>query len=327
MDRTPPIISIVPGYKGYRDKENRRDSDKRIREAVAERLGQAAARVERVATDLANKREIMAVASVDAGAKAVRHLQNQIATATYGYGGLWGDRPIDSAALDQIAQFDADLLTQVDALDVSISQVESATDLTAREAALLSLRSATDALQSRFDERKHVVETGAPSAPSTATAPLTGGPGESTKPLPPAAFNLDMGDQLVIRGQQAAVTAKIDVTGDQPMRLFRIGANPARWLIVNERFVADTTAAEIVPSGTGATANGEALVLHGGGSGIATMTGLGALPDQQPATFQVYGGASAQGAFALTLSWGTTGLSLVGRGVPIDDIEIPEQMI
>ncbi len=315
-------MSSVPGYNGYRDKENRRESDKRIREHIAARLGQLAVQVERVGADLADKRDIMAVGPVDAAAKSIRFLQNQIATATYGYGGLNSDRDVDANALDQISQFDSDLLERVETLSPIVAQLSAATDQAGRESALDAIHNGVDGIQTRFDERTNVVQTGRPSAPSSATSPLTVLEPESTKPLPPPAFNLKKGDALAVGGANFLVDAVIDIEGDQPMRLFRIDVAPERWLIVNERFAADTTAGAITESGDGATANGEALTPHGRGTATATVSGLGGSSGKQSVSYRVYGGATANGLFAMGLTWPAASLTLVGRGIHVDDIEI-----
>jgi hypothetical protein len=92
LDRITDKLSSIPGYDAYRDKENRRETDRRVRERIAADLGSFAERIERIATDLANRREISAVGPVDSAAKSLRHVQNLVSTATYGYGGIFSDR-------------------------------------------------------------------------------------------------------------------------------------------------------------------------------------------------------------------------------------------
>jgi hypothetical protein len=145
---------------------------------------------------------------------------------------------------------------------------------------------------------------------------------ESTKPLPPAAFNLKKGDALAIGGKNYLVDAVIDIDGNQPMRAFRIDVAPDRWLVVNERFVADTVVGEIVETADGATANGQPLVAHGKGTATATVSGLGGSSGRQSVSFQAYGGTRDDGAFAIRLTWLSVTLSLVGAGIHPDDIEL-----
>lgn len=322
MDRITNLLSSIPGYDAYRDKENRRETDRRVRERLSARLGDLARDIESVAADLANRREIQAVGPVDSIAKQARHIQNQVVTATYGYGGLYSDRNVDAAALDQLNQFDNDLLNRVEGLAPTVAGLTTATTPAERETALSSLRSALDEFQTRFDERSFVVETGRPSTPSLSTSPLTVLENEATKPLMPAAFGMQKGDALSFEGGNFIVDATIDISGEQPMKLFRIDVAPERWLLANERFAADLKRGEFTAAGDAVVVDGQTLAQHGSGSAPSTVTGLSGTSGTQTVTYHVYGGESNSGLLALTLQWPAATLRLVGRGISLDDIEV-----
>src|SRR5688572_1090798 len=97
LDRITDKLSSIPGYDAYRDKENRRETDRRIRDRISAELGSYAERIERIGTALADQREIAAVGQVDMAATSLRHAQNLVSTATYGYGGILSDRNVDEA--------------------------------------------------------------------------------------------------------------------------------------------------------------------------------------------------------------------------------------
>jgi hypothetical protein len=322
MDRITNILSSIPGYDGYRDKENRRETDKRVRDRISDQLGQLAGQIEQVATNLANKRDVQAVGPVDAIAKEVRHLQNQVSTATYGYGGIYSDRNVDALALDQLNQFDAELLTRVESLAEPIGKLSSSADAPARDSAIAEIRAALATVQQRFDERAYVVETGRPTTPAAATSPLTVLEQDTTKPLKPAALGLQQGYALAFGGENFIVDAVIDVEGKQPMRLFRIDVAPERWLLANERFGAVLSPADFAESGDTVVVDGQTLSLHGSGSAPSRVTGLGGRSGQQSVAYRVYGGATENGPLALTLTWPSADLRLVGRGIALEDIEV-----
>jgi hypothetical protein len=322
MDRVTNILTSIPGYDGYRDKENRRETDKRVRDRISTRLGDLARGIELVATDLANKRDIQAVGPVDSAAKSVRHLQNLVSTATYGYGGLYSDRNVDEVALEQLNQFDADLLTRVEALAPLVEQLGAATDAAGREAALGATRTAVSQLQTRFEARSSVVETGRPTMPAASTSPLTVLEQESTKPLTPAVLTLEQGHALSIGGTNFIVDAVIDIGGTQPMRLYRIDVAPERWLLANERFAAMLSPGQFSDQGQEVEVDGQSLTSHGSGSAPSTVTGLSGKSGQQTVTYRVYGGATESGPLALTLTWPAAEMRLVGRGMALDDIEV-----
>jgi hypothetical protein len=322
MDRINNLLNRVPGYSGYRDKENRRDSDKRVRDRIVSSLEPNIARIESIAADLANRREIMSVGPVDTVAKSARHLQDQIRTATYGYGGIGSDRHIDATALDQLVQFDTDLLAKTDSLGPLIDALATTTDDAGRLPALSAITAALTALRAEYDERAYVIETGRPSTQSTPTSPLNVLETDGTKPLPRPAMKLKKGDAISIAGANFIIDASIVLEGPQPSRILRIDIAPERWLIVNERFAADTTRAAVTIGPSGATVGGQTLTAHGSGSAEVEVTGLGGTSNRQTAQFQIFGGDSLAGPIAFVLTWPTTSLQLAGQGLALDDIEI-----
>jgi hypothetical protein len=322
MDRITNLLESIPGYDGYRDKENRRETDRRVREQIGRRLGDLAREVELVAANLATQRQIDSVGPVDGLAKSIRHLQDLVQTATYGYGGLYSDRDVDATALDQLNAFDNDLLNKVEALHPLIESLRSASSTSARQSEMAEIESAVTAVKSRFEERSFVVETGRPSTPSTTTSPLTVLEGDDRQAGRKVPYELQPGDALSVGGENFIVDSRIAVEGNQPMRLYRISTGQDRWLLVNPRFGADLKLLEAMPSGDEITVDGQALRLHGSGTGPAEVTGANGQTREQAVTWRVYGGESATGPLALTLEWPAESLSLAGSGIALDDIEV-----
>ena len=322
MERIDSLLNRVPGYAGYRDKENRRDTDKRVRESIVAALNGPISRIESSAADLANRREIMSVGPVDTVAKSARHLQDQIRVATYGYGGIGSDRTVDAAAIDQLVEFDRDLLARVDTLNPLIDALAAATDDPSRMTALGGISSALASLQSTFDERQFVIETGRPSTRSAPTSPLGVLETDGTKPLPAPALQLKKGDALAVGGANFIIDAVVELKGASPTKLLRIDVGPERWLVVNQRFGADTVRKDVAVTGATATVDGQTLNVHGGGSAETDVTGLGGSDSGQTASYQVFGGDSVNGPVAIVVTWPSAKLSLSGVGLDLAEIEI-----
>jgi hypothetical protein len=66
-------LDRVPGYRGYRLKEERRDADRRVREAVAAAYAEQLARVELIGRDLANARRLGEIGADERASQAIRH--------------------------------------------------------------------------------------------------------------------------------------------------------------------------------------------------------------------------------------------------------------
>jgi phage shock protein A len=228
--RVREALDRIPGYRGYRLKEERRDADRRVRAAVADAYATELTRIERIGRDLANARRLGEIAAVERASQAIRHYIDRVRSVTPGYGGLFGDRDIDGVALDQLRLFDEGLLVGVEEIRPAIDRLEQAF------AAGEPLAPAADELArtieeqlTRLDRRNDVIETGRALSHDSVVAAL--------KPLseimPPEVFSAQSGDAISILGDDFLVSGKIDVDG-RPLsfRLFRIARDPEEWLMV-----------------------------------------------------------------------------------------------
>jgi hypothetical protein len=320
------LLDRVPGYRGYRAKEDRRDADRRVREHVAAAFAAQGDRVERVAADLANRRRLDEIGPVDALARDLRHLVDRIGTATYGYGGLWSDRDVDDAALDQLRQFDEGLLSGVEELDQPLADLEAA--LAAGGDLSAPTRAAADvvrAVHARFDLRHEVVETGKPAPEDRVLAVL-----EPPRPeTPPPAYNLHERDAVAILGDNFLVDARIEVESEaRSFRLFRLGGGEGeRWLFVpkqaGERFaLLSPVAGEETTSGEQTTFAGTAYTTQSVGSGDGEAIGAGGESGRRPVRFRLLQGAEDPSARAVVLDWQAERQVLTGKEVFPDDVEV-----
>ena len=323
--RITNLLDRVPGYRGYRAKEDRRDADKRVREHVAAAFDAQADRVERVGRDLASRRRIMDVGPVDEFARTLRHLIDRIRTATYGYGGLMGDRDVDETALDQLRHFDEGLLSGVDELEPSVATIESA--LTANGDLAAPARAGTDqvrVLLRRLDLRGDVIETGTPAPQDSVLAVL-----EPPKPdAPPPAFDLHEGDALAILGDDYLVDSRIDVdAGDQSFRLFRLtGGTDDQWLLVPKRSgepVLLLSPAQVSTSNPQPTViAGTPFTTQSTGSGQGQVIGVGGKSDWRTLNFTFLTATNDPDARAVIIDWGPEQQTLNGRVVHHNDLDI-----
>jgi hypothetical protein len=321
------LLDRVPGYRGYRSKEDRRDADRRVREHVASALDQQADRVERVAADLANRRKLQEIGPVDDLARGIRHVIDRIRTAPSGYGGLWSDRDVDDAALDQLRLFDEGLIAGSEELGPSITALEGAlTAGTNLGVATAQGMERLRALSSRFDLRGQVVETGRPVPEDRVLAALEPAKDES----PPAAFGLKEGDALSILGDNHVVSGHIDVASeDGAFRLLRLNTgSPERWLVaardpaLGVALMTATGAKETAGAGRETTIGETAYTMRMGGSGDIDAHGIGGDGGSRASSFRYLVGQNDPTARAMILDWTTDRLVLVGKEVPANDLEI-----
>ena len=308
-------LNRIPGYTGYRAKEDRRDADRRIRESTAGNLADVAARVERIAADRAAARDIHAVGPIGDLAASIRLLADRVSTASYGYGGLFGDREVDELALDQLQEFDAGLLERVGGLETDIAAVEAAPDDDARTTGLGLASTTVRDLQTYFRARTDVIETGRPSALTNVTSPLdvlqTAPDPALSAPLQQAAI----GDAITVGGGNFVVDAVIEITGADAANLFRIEATPERWLLFgsgNDPVVADLAIdTDDVLKPTTSVGTSQARV-----SGVAGKSG------ERSLLFALIRDGSVDRPVRVTLDWGRDALRLAGTVLDPDDVEI-----
>src|SRR6478609_3055827 len=129
MDRAGKLGSLarsIPGYKGYRAKEDRRDADRVVRDKISAELDARAARVEQLASNMSAARDLANLGAINGVVQEIRLLATRVRTAIYGYGGLFGNKDVNGAALAQIQAFDETLLAGVPALDPVMQSLEQA---------------------------------------------------------------------------------------------------------------------------------------------------------------------------------------------------------
>lgn len=159
------IASIVPGYKGYVDRERRRDADRLLRTGLARRYQAQLTRLKRVQQALLRSNDLNTIGTLDTISGKLQRFIDRLQNATYGYAGLFAAIKVEGEELDQIYAFDMALTSGVDTLSSALDTLESATDGAEKAevpAAIGRLESAVDELNDRFDQRADLLTTGTP---------------------------------------------------------------------------------------------------------------------------------------------------------------------
>lgn len=221
-------LDKVPGYKGYRDKESRRDEDKAVRVSVANALTANVDTLTRYNAELASARDFESLTSLEAAVGEIRLLADRIRTASYGYGGIFTENSIDANAIEQLRLFDAAMLREVDSLTRSVKNLTSSTlpNSEARSEMLQEL----NRLNTLFDTRNTVVDTGKTSEDEEALQLLT--IPEKVEPSP--LLSISKGDALSILGDNFIANGTIKLkSNDGEIVLARVDANTqgATWLL------------------------------------------------------------------------------------------------
>lgn len=221
-------LNKVPGYKGYRDKENRRDADKAIREQIAGALGAQVDALTRFNAELANARDFDSLAQLEPFIGQIRLLADRVRHTSYGYGGIFSENDIDANALEQLRLFDAALLREVGTLAVAILGVTSTTP--PNKNTTTSAISELNRLVALFDRRNSVVNSGRAAEDET-TLQLLAIP-EVVEPSP--LLHINKGDALSVLGDNYIANGVISLSSnDGQIMLARVTSEEigATWLL------------------------------------------------------------------------------------------------
>lgn len=217
LERVQGLLSRVPGYDGYRAKENRRDEDKRIREASASILVAIIDRLTQRSAALAAERKLSHVSGIERLVGQTRLLADRVRTATYGYGGIFSDRSVDTYALDQLRQFDVSMQAELQALGTAADAIAGTAEPAAD--ALATYETELGRLTTLFDARGQVIETARPSQDQNVLALLETAPPPQPSPL----VDIGLGETFSVLGDNFQVDATVTLRdGDLGMTLARV---------------------------------------------------------------------------------------------------------
>lgn len=142
------LADAIPGLKGYRDKEARRDTDKRLREYMAGRIDGVKKNLDEVKRGMVNKGQLQGLAEIDRLAQKITKIATAIRYASYGYSGFFDQVKIQEAELDRVYQYDFALMADIEALEASAKQNNPA-----------DWEEKINALETKIDGRKNIFVT------------------------------------------------------------------------------------------------------------------------------------------------------------------------
>jgi hypothetical protein len=157
MDLFKKILSKVPGFGGYIERQKRRDSDKLLRDTIAERFEQNWQRISTLQRDFISKGEIENVDDLEAAAIKLRAFTDRLRRAPRGYSGLFDAVKINEDELAQIYAYDAKMLDLSDEVGRAIDNVEASVGGDGLPAALRNLTSVAQSCVDVYNKRSEVV--------------------------------------------------------------------------------------------------------------------------------------------------------------------------
>lgn len=245
MERITNLLNRIPGYTGYRDKENRRDEDKRIREAVANEVGAQVDRLNQYSAELSSEREFEHLSRIEGLVGQMRLLGDRIRTASYGYGGIFTERSVDETALDQLRQFDVSMEREVASLGAAVDRLSGT--MPPDGDAVRALHDEMNRLGRLFDARTTVIDEGRPSRDEEVLSLLEVTEEKAPSPL----LSVKKNETLSVLGDNYIANATMRLSTDEgTIHLVRVTEDQegATWLMGSD--IAGVPSARLVESAT-----------------------------------------------------------------------------
>lgn len=106
------IAAELPGFRGYKEKELRRESDKLIRNHLYRKLTEARTNVKDVFQKLADRRSLDVLSDMDRLVAKFDRVTEKVNHASYGYSGFFDIIKVKEEALDRMINFDNQMVDE-----------------------------------------------------------------------------------------------------------------------------------------------------------------------------------------------------------------------
>jgi hypothetical protein len=144
----------IPGFKGYLEREMRREVDKMQRDWLAAEVDRARRALNAKVRDWSRSGNLAGLDLAASGEKLLDRFANRIRHADYGYTGFFDAVKIWDEELDRLYQFDLALSEQVEGLATRIQGLPAS----ATEEDLRGVLEAAEAADQAFDQRATIFE-------------------------------------------------------------------------------------------------------------------------------------------------------------------------
>ncbi len=151
------ILGKIPGFKGYMERQARRDSDKLIRDTIFNRFRELESQVSAIQRDFISHGEIAYVDDLEAAAIKLRTFADRVRTAPRGYSSLFEAVKINQEELAKLYEYDAALLDKADEVGSAIENVQASVGTDGLKAAIRNLETVAIQCIEAYDRREEVV--------------------------------------------------------------------------------------------------------------------------------------------------------------------------
>jgi hypothetical protein len=154
------IVAAIPGFRGYKEKELRRESDRLIRNHLHLKLSESKDDLKAVFQKLSDRRYFDVITDMDRLMAKVDRITEKVNHASYGYSGFFNIVKVTEENLDRMIDFDNKLIGEAEGLaaDVDAFKAEIAKGETKNvKERVQSVTDEIEAFEETFDKRAEVI--------------------------------------------------------------------------------------------------------------------------------------------------------------------------
>ena len=152
------IADKIPGFRGYLDKEKRRDADKLMRDAIVSRFDSQLRRLPDLQMQMVGSGSLESVDDVERAVLKLQTFLDRAKTTPRAYAGFFDAIKIKEDELEQLYHWDEQLLSEADKVALAIDAVAAALGGTGdTSAATRDLIAVSTAINELYSRREHVL--------------------------------------------------------------------------------------------------------------------------------------------------------------------------
>lgn len=154
------IELAIPGFRGYRKREDLRIADSLLRAQLADRLKNISTTIDQCRQDLVKRMELEYLEEVARLVNTIQKTENRVRHAEQGYTGVSADTRIEEDELNRLYEWDLQLLNDIDKIRAEVASLQNAVLGSDKGELSSHLRSVGTVMQDfnmTFDKRLEVI--------------------------------------------------------------------------------------------------------------------------------------------------------------------------
>ncbi|NLE03392.1 MAG: hypothetical protein GX638_01130 [Crenarchaeota archaeon] len=154
------VSAAIPGFRGYKEKELRRESDKLLRNHLGQKVSAIKSDIQKIFQKLSDRRYLDVLTDMDRLVAKIDRVNEKINHASYGYTGFFDSVKVKENNLDKMIDFDTQLINSINMLtsevDAFSAELVSGENKNMRNRIQL-ITDKVESLESEFDKREQII--------------------------------------------------------------------------------------------------------------------------------------------------------------------------